>query len=78
MATFDRIRDHMAPSGRRGAGGGPELRRDEQGASAVEYGLLIAAVAVFFIAALVLIDMFGAVFEAGACDTDRGYTCTTT
>lgn len=52
--------------------------RAEHGASTVEYALLVAGVAVFFLTALVLLDVLGAVFDAGACDTSRGYTCTTT
>lgn len=53
----------------------PSLR-GERGTSVVEYGLLVACVAVFFLTALILIDVLGAVFESGACEPTRGYQCT--
>lgn len=54
----------------------PRLRR-ERGASAVEYGLLIA----LFVAVLVggvyaLQEVVQAVFEQTACEESRGYSCT--
>lgn len=48
----------------------------ERGSSVVEYGLLVACVAVAFIIALKLLDVLPAIFEAGACQEDRGYSCT--
>jgi hypothetical protein len=42
----------------------------------VEYGLLVACVAAFFLTALILIDVLGVMFEAGACEPSRGYQCT--
>lgn len=50
--------------------------RSERGSSVVEYGLLIACVAIAFIMALKVLDVLPAIFEAGACQEDRGYSCT--
>jgi Flp pilus assembly pilin Flp len=50
-------------------------RRDERGASAVEYALIIAlCVGVFIVAAYAFGDVMGAVFGEHACE-QPGYEC---
>jgi Flp pilus assembly pilin Flp len=49
--------------------------RSERGATPVEYGLILACVAVFFIGALSLMGVFTDVFDSAACNEARGYTC---
>ena len=53
------------------------MRRDERGASAVEYGLLVAlVVGVFVLAAWALGVIMDDVFTHHACDEKNGYECT--
>ena len=50
--------------------------RDERGASAVEYALLVALVVAVSVAALWVLGMFlGGVFEDHACRAESGYEC---
>ena len=51
-------------------------RRDEQGASAVEYALIIAlCVGVFVVAAYAFGGIVGDVFGHHACNKSAGYEC---
>ena len=51
-------------------------RRDEQGASAVEYALIIAlCVGVFVVAAYAFGGIVGDVFGHHACNESSGYEC---
>lgn len=51
-------------------------RRDEQGASAVEYALIVAlCVAVFVAAAFAFGGAVGDVFGHHACNESAGYEC---
>jgi Flp pilus assembly pilin Flp len=50
--------------------------RNERGATAVEYALLIFMVSIFCIGAIVFRDAIRAVFDEQACDEKDGYSCT--
>lgn len=53
------------------------MQRDERGASAVEYGLLIALCAAVFIAAVFAFQqVVQEVLTDNACDESMGYDCT--
>jgi Flp pilus assembly pilin Flp len=53
--------------------------RDQRGASAVEYALLVVlCAAVFALAAYALQSVGEAVFRDSACDDAQGYECTET
>lgn len=60
--------------------GNPGAQRDEEGASAVEYGLLVAAIAALIV--LIVFSLGGIVKDSfkHTCDTikDKGTTVTTT
>jgi Flp pilus assembly pilin Flp len=52
------------------------VKRGETGASAVEYGLMVAACAAILVAVLFSLNKFGvAIFETSACDSAAGYHC---
>ena len=56
------------------------LRRDEKGATAVEYGIMVALIAVVIIAAVTLLGgSLSAMFESVGCQVKGGaYTAATT
>ncbi len=53
------------------------MRRDERGASAVEYGLLIALCAAVFVAAVFAFQqVVQEILSDSACNESAGYDCT--
>lgn len=52
------------------------MKRGEAGASAVEYGLMVAACVAIIVGVLFALNTFGgATFETSACDSAAGYHC---